>query len=193
MCPDNESKTRDPHSRIEETEKVVEPAGDRGINKHLVYNGGVLILIMATTSRWLRVPILFVAPLVLATVLQAYAIGLAMGGLVIIYKRLEALYQVGNLVLVALIVAPTGSPLVKFLPFNVAVRLLYQVMSAGKPLIALSREILQGPGPRFASCRLRGGKRSKHLGKAGKRRGPANVKDPRFITLAEGLVRAPPA
>lgn len=97
-----------------------------------------LFLLMLTTGKWLHVDLLSVVPLVLANVLQAYGIGFLLGGLTLVHKRMEALFQLVTMLLVACIALPTAlSPWVRLLPLNVTWRLLRTVMAEGVSIGAL--------------------------------------------------------
>lgn len=108
----------------------------------LVYNLVVsvpfLFVLMLTTGKWLHVDMLSVVPLVLANVLQAYGIGFLLGGLTLLHKRMEALFQLVTMFLLAGIALPTAlSPLVRLLPLNLPWRLLRSVMAEGVSIGAL--------------------------------------------------------
>lgn len=94
-----------------------------------------LFLMMLTTGQWFNIDVPSVLPLVLTTVLQAYGIGLVMAGLVLVHKRIQALYQIVSMLMVVFLVAPPeASPLVHWLPLNLPWRLLRTVMADGVPL-----------------------------------------------------------
>ncbi|MCL5999710.1 MAG: hypothetical protein M1546_27160 [Chloroflexi bacterium] len=102
---------------------------------YLAVNIPFLFLMMITTGRWLHIDVLSITPLVLLIMAQAFGLGFAEGGLILVYKRLGALSQAIAMLLVLFIAAPPGlSPLVNLLPFNLAWRLLRSVMADGTPL-----------------------------------------------------------
>lgn len=113
----------------------------------LLYNVTVtvpfILVLMATTRQWLHFDVVSMTPLLLAVVLQSYGLGLAMGGLVLIQKRVQALYQLVTMLLGAFIVLPAdASPLVRFLPLNTTWRLLRAVMADGESIVGLPRSEL---------------------------------------------------
>lgn len=95
----------------------------------------LLLLLMATTGQWLHVNPLTLTPLVAVIVAQAYAIGLCVGALALIHKRVQGLNQAALLVLLVFIAAPRDlSPLVRVLPLNGAWQLLRDAMTDGRLL-----------------------------------------------------------
>lgn len=105
----------------------------------LIYSLGInipfLFLMMLTTGKWLHIDVISITPLVLLIVAQAFGLSTIMGGLAMVFKRVGALSQAVAMLLVLFIVAPPSlSPLVSLLPFNLAWRLLRDVMSQGIPI-----------------------------------------------------------
>lgn len=97
-----------------------------------------LLLMMLTTGRWLQVSPLSTLPLLILLAAQGYGLGLALGGLALIVKRVGAMNQVVSALIVGLAAAPPDwSPLIRYLPFNTAWRQLRLVMSEGLTLAGL--------------------------------------------------------
>lgn len=69
----------------------------------------LLLVMMTMTGRWLRVDPLTVGPLVVLTLMSVVGIGFTFGGLALVYKRIENLFQLVQFGFVALIAAPVGS------------------------------------------------------------------------------------
>jgi len=89
----------------------------------------VLFLMMATTGKWLNLDVLSLIPLILLTVAGAYGIGFFMGGLALVFKRVQSALQVLQFVLVIFIAAPFGwLPFMRFLPLSLGTRLIGMVM-----------------------------------------------------------------
>ena len=98
----------------------------------------ILFLMMATTGRWLNLDVLSLIPLVLLTVAGAYGIGFFMGGLALVFKRVQSALQILQFVLVIFIAAPMGwMPFMKFLPLSLGTRLIGAVMIDGRSLFEL--------------------------------------------------------
>lgn len=98
----------------------------------------VLLLMMATSGKWLNLDALSLIPLVLLTVAGVYGIGFFMGGLALVFKRVQSALQVLQFVLVIFIAAPFGwSPFMRFLPLSLGTRLIGQVMIGGQTLLEL--------------------------------------------------------
>ena len=91
----------------------------------------LLIAMMATTGRWLRVDLVSLIPLLLITLLGAYGVGFALGGLALVFKRIQALFQIMQFVFVGLLVIPTRVPGVKYLPLALGNDLIYRTMVQG--------------------------------------------------------------
>lgn len=89
----------------------------------------VLLLMMASTGRWLHLDVLSLTPLILLTVAGAWGIGFFMGGLALVFKRVQSALQVLQFVLVVFIAAPSGwLPFMRFLPLSLGTRLIGMVM-----------------------------------------------------------------
>jgi ABC-2 type transport system permease protein len=98
----------------------------------------VLLLMMATTGKWLNLDVLSLIPLILLTVAGAYGIGFFMGGLALVFKRVQSALQVLQFVLVIFIAAPFGwLPFMKFLPLSLGTRLIGMVMIEERSLLQL--------------------------------------------------------
>jgi ABC-2 type transport system permease protein len=89
----------------------------------------VLLLMMASTGKWLNLDVLSLTPLILLTVAGAYGIGFFMGGLALVFKRVQSAIQILQFVLVIFIAAPFGwTPFMRFLPLSLGTRLIGTVM-----------------------------------------------------------------
>jgi len=98
----------------------------------------VLFLMMATTGKWLNLDVLSLIPLVLLTVAGAYGLGFFMGGLALVFKRVQSALQILQFVIVIFIAAPFGwSSFMKFLPLSLGTRLIGQVMIGEQSLLQL--------------------------------------------------------
>lgn len=98
----------------------------------------VLLLMMATTGKWLNLDVPSLIPLILLTVAGAYGIGFFMGGLALVFKRVQSALQVLQFVLVIFIAAPLGwLPFMKFLPLSLGTRLIGMVMIEERSLLQL--------------------------------------------------------
>lgn len=91
--------------------------------------GVVVVPIMATTGRWLHVDLVSVLPLVLATLSGVVGVGLAVGGLYVVFKRLQQVAQIIGFTFVFLVAAPVfDRPLLKLLPLGHGNALLRRVL-----------------------------------------------------------------
>lgn len=95
----------------------------------------VLLLMMASTGKWLNLDVLSLIPLVLLTVAGAYGIGFVMGGLALVFKRVQSSLQILQFVIVIFIAAPFGwSPVMRFMPLSLGTWLIGKVMIGGQSL-----------------------------------------------------------
>lgn len=93
-----------------------------------------LFAMMATTGRWLNLDVVSIAPLIIVTVLGAYGTGFALGGLALVFKRIQAFFQVIQFAFVGCLVIPSRIPWAKLLPLTTGNALIYRVMAEGKRL-----------------------------------------------------------
>jgi ABC-2 type transport system permease protein len=106
------------------------------INAFMVFV--VLLLMMASTGKWLNLDVLSLIPLVLLTVAGAYGIGFVMGGLALVFKRVQSSLQILQFVIVIFIAAPFGwSPVMRFMPLSLGTWLIGKVMIGGQSLLQL--------------------------------------------------------
>ena len=101
----------------------------------LVYNFGLgslmLLAIMLTTGTSLNIDLVSVIPLLLGTIAAVYGFGFMAGGLALVHKRIQAVFQILQFVFIAFIMAPAGWPISRYLPLNLGTRLLGRVMGQG--------------------------------------------------------------
>jgi ABC-2 type transport system permease protein len=98
----------------------------------------LLILAMATTGHWLHIDVLSILPLVLLTATGLLGIGLAMGGLALIFKRVQSVSAMVQMVLLALVAVQVSQvPIAKLLPVSLGYQLLNDVMVDGATIMDL--------------------------------------------------------
>ena len=98
----------------------------------------LLVLAMAVTGRWLHVDLLGMLPLLLMTAAGILGLGLGMGGLALVFKKVEAvssMFQTGLIVVIALPV--DRFPIAKLVPFSLGYQLLSDVMVEGRSITSL--------------------------------------------------------
>lgn len=91
----------------------------------------LLMAMMATTGKWLRVDLISLVPLLLITLLGGYGVGFALGGLALVFKRIQALFQIMQFVFIGLLVIPIRVPVAKYLPLAMGNHLIYRTMVDG--------------------------------------------------------------
>lgn len=94
----------------------------------------LLVIMMATTGQWLNLDFISLIPLLLITVLGAYGFGFALGGLALIFKRIQAIFQIFQFVFIGFLVIPQRVAWAKFLPLSMGNSLIYDVMVDGTRL-----------------------------------------------------------
>ncbi len=94
----------------------------------------LLVAMMATTGKWLRVDLVSLVPLLLITLLGAYGMGFALGGMALVFKRIQALFQIVQFVFIGLLVVPIRVPAAKYLPLAMGNDLIQRAMVDGSRL-----------------------------------------------------------
>ncbi|MEW6032121.1 MAG: ABC transporter permease [Bacillota bacterium] len=99
----------------------------------------ILFVMMLTTGRWLHLDLISLVPLLVLTVIPCYGLGFLMGGLALVFKRIQSSFQILQFVFVALIAAPMSQfPWIKYLPLAMGNSLLREVMVEGARLWQMS-------------------------------------------------------
>lgn len=99
---------------------------------NFLFTGALLIAAMLTTGRWLRVDLLSLMPVVILALAAVYGIGFAVGGLALIYKRIQGFFQILQFVFVAFMMAPWDRlPWARYLPLAMGNHLLQRIMVGG--------------------------------------------------------------
>ncbi|MFQ5795466.1 MAG: ABC transporter permease [Candidatus Bipolaricaulia bacterium] len=99
----------------------------------LVFDIGImlifLVLMMASTGKWLHLDFLSIFPLLLLTVAGVLGIGFIMGGLALVFKQIEGSFQILQFMFVAMIAAPPERfSFAKYLPLSWGTNLIRRVM-----------------------------------------------------------------
>jgi ABC-2 type transport system permease protein len=98
----------------------------------------LLVLMMATTGRWLNVAPLSTLPIILLTILGVMGMGFVLGGVAIVFKRVQQALQVWQIAVFGLIAAPVDRvPFTKYLPLTWGATLLRRVMVDGASITSL--------------------------------------------------------
>ena len=106
-----------------------------GLGLSFVIAAVLLTLMMLTTGTYLNLDLVSVVPLMITALLSVYGIGFAMGGLALIFKRIQAFFQIFQFVFVAFLALPLDHfPWAQFLPLTMGGHLLRQVMVQGTRL-----------------------------------------------------------
>ncbi|MCL6580026.1 MAG: hypothetical protein K6U08_00185 [Firmicutes bacterium] len=102
---------------------------------NLIPLGLLTVLMMLTTGRWLHLDLVSLIPLLVLTLLPAYGFGYLMGGLALVFKRIQNSFQILQFIFVAFMATPSGTfPWARFLPLNLGTQMLRAVMGEGLAL-----------------------------------------------------------
>lgn len=101
----------------------------------LLWGGGILAVMLATTGRALAVDVVTVVPVSLFALLSVVGIGFVFAGGALVYKRIENVSQLMQFVLIGLIAAPVAdlAPL-RYLPLVQGSAMLQRAMGDGTRL-----------------------------------------------------------
>lgn len=95
----------------------------------------VLVSIMATAGTWITFDVLSVLPILALGLLPALGVGLAIGGLALVYKRLSSLFTVLQFAFAGILASPVETyPILKWLPSAQGGYLLRMTVTDGVPL-----------------------------------------------------------
>ena len=98
----------------------------------------LLVLLMATTGRWLTVAPLSTLPILVLTILGVEGLGFVLGGVAIVFKRVQQALQAWQIAVLGLIAAPVNRvPFTKYLPLTWGATLLRRVMVNGESLTSM--------------------------------------------------------
>ena len=93
-----------------------------------------LLAMMATTGVWLSIDLVSVIPLLVITMLGAVGVGYVMGGLALVFKRVQAAFQIVQFLFVGMLVLPERLWWTRLLPLAGGNALIRQVMVNGARL-----------------------------------------------------------
>jgi ABC-2 type transport system permease protein len=98
----------------------------------------LLNLAMLTTGHWLHMDVVSVVPLLLITGAAILGIGLIMGGLALVFKKVANVSGLLQFGLIALVAAPVDQfPALKWVPVSLGYQLLNRVMVDEVPISAI--------------------------------------------------------
>lgn len=101
----------------------------------VVWGSLILVATVVTTGTSLQLPVVTVLVVGILGLVSVVGVGIALAGLVLLYKRIEGLFQLLNFAFVGLIAAPVESvPAVKILPVTLASHLIQRAMKQGTNL-----------------------------------------------------------
>lgn len=98
----------------------------------------LLIAMMATSGRWLHLDVVTVVPLLAATLLGVVGLGFVLGGLAVVFKRVQNALQVWQVLVIGLVVVPPDEvAVVKFFPLSWGSHLLRDAMVRETSIFAM--------------------------------------------------------
>ncbi len=103
----------------------------------------ILALMMITTGRYLHIDFLSITPLLTLSLAGVYGIGFVMGGLALVFKQIQAFFQIIQFIFIFLIALPISKqPLFKAFPLALGSNLIQKVMVDKSSILLLSPEDL---------------------------------------------------
>jgi ABC-2 type transport system permease protein len=102
-----------------------------------VYVGALLGLMMLTTGKFLHLPLGTLLPLLFLTLAPIYGVGFVMAGLALVFKRIQAFFQILQFAFIPLLFLSGDSFWAKALPLSLGANLIRTVMVEGKTLAEL--------------------------------------------------------
>lgn len=106
---------------------------------NLIWNIPWLFLMMITTGKFLQIDLLTITPLLILSLASIYGIGFIMGGLGLVYKRIQSLFQILQFVFIGFIAAPVDKvPIFKLLPLSLGTKLIRDNMVDGISIFKMS-------------------------------------------------------
>ncbi|ELZ10809.1 hypothetical protein C479_08358 [Halovivax asiaticus JCM 14624] len=103
-----------------------------------VWGGIILVLMVLTTGVTLHIDLLTIVPILVLSLSGPIAISLILGGLALLFKRVENIFTIVQFLFVGLIAAPVDSfPWLKWLPISLGSALLQRSMEGGERLYEL--------------------------------------------------------
>lgn len=107
---------------------------------NFVMAGALLLVMMISTGKYLNLDLISTVPLLLLSLGPAFGIGFAMGGLALIFKRIQSFFQIFQFVFVGFITIPWHAfPWARYLPLAMGNRLLGEVMVGGLRIWQLAK------------------------------------------------------
>lgn len=99
-----------------------------GLVIHLSMSVVILLAMMLSTGRYLNLDLISLVPLVAMLLIPVAGLGFILGGLQLLYKRIQSILQVVQFLLVGVVAAPIGLGWTQFLPGTLASHLVREVM-----------------------------------------------------------------
>lgn len=92
---------------------------------NLVWVIPILLLMMITTGKYLHLDLVSIIPLLIFTIACGYGIGFITGGLGLIFKKIQAFFQILQFIFVGFIALPVDKyPVFKLLPFTLGAKMI---------------------------------------------------------------------
>lgn len=89
----------------------------------------MLVLMMATSGKWLHIDVVSLVPLLALTLLGIVGIGFVLGGMAVVFKRIQNALNVYQILIIGLVIIPAEEvPVVKYLPLSWGTYLVRRVM-----------------------------------------------------------------
>ena len=104
----------------------------------LLIAGILAFFLMLTTGKWLNIDLLSLLPLLTLELICFAGVGFALGGLMLIFKRIDSYMQIVQFVLIFFVAAPPSNWLLRLMPGTLGASLIQKVMNGGEALWQLA-------------------------------------------------------
>ena len=104
----------------------------------LLTAGILAFFLMLTTGKWLNIDLLSLLPLLTLELICFAGVGFALGGLMLIFKRIDSFMQIVQFVLIFFVAAPPSNWLLRLMPGTLGADLIQRVMNGGETLLQLA-------------------------------------------------------
>ncbi len=106
---------------------------------NFIFTGIILILTMATTKVFLNIDIISLIPLLILTGLSILGIGLMLGGLSLIFKKVGSYMQIVQFLIVGLVAVPVNRfPILRLLPGSLGASMIRRITIYGENILDFS-------------------------------------------------------
>jgi len=98
----------------------------------LLMSAVLLLAAMVSTGKWLQLDLISILPVVLLTLVAPYGVGFIVGGLALVFKRVQVVFQIVQFLFLGFLLIPlTSYPAARYLPLAMGNVLVRRIMVDG--------------------------------------------------------------